>query len=172
MLSLIIPWWGRALAMLALVAAVWGHGFVKGLAWVQDDWDKQVAKVEAERIDAVVRAARVSERVVTKYVDRVRVVRDKTAALTAAAAAVHGDPALSGCFVRLHNDATQADVLPDAACHADEKTAPVEADQGLRTVIENYGNCREVESQLNQLQEFVLETRTPDDDPSHDRQTP
>jgi hypothetical protein len=69
-----LPSWVLWLALGALVAASAGWGYTRGATAVQDRWD--AAAVKQSLTVAVVRQrqAEVNERVVTAYVDRVRVV--------------------------------------------------------------------------------------------------
>jgi alpha-D-ribose 1-methylphosphonate 5-triphosphate synthase subunit PhnG len=73
----LIPWPYRLLALAALAIALIGFGWIKGAGHVQAQWDAAVARqtlqtaaVRERQIDATVK-------VVTQYVDRVRVVREK-----------------------------------------------------------------------------------------------
>lgn len=69
-----LPSWVLWLALGALVAASAGWGYTRGANAVQDRWDKATA--EQSSVVALVRQrqAEVTERVVTQYVDRVRVI--------------------------------------------------------------------------------------------------
>lgn len=69
-----LPAWVLWLALTALVAASAGWGYTRGANAVQDRWDKATA--EQSSVVALVRQrqAEVTERVVTQYVDRVRVI--------------------------------------------------------------------------------------------------
>ena len=69
-----LPSWLLWLALTALVAASAGWGYMRGANAVQDRWDK--ASAEQSSVVALVRQrqAEVTERVVTEYVDRVRVI--------------------------------------------------------------------------------------------------
>ncbi|WP_374335151.1 hypothetical protein [Methyloversatilis sp.] len=69
-----LPAWVLWLALTALVAASAGWGYTRGATAVQDRWD--AATIRQSRTVAIVRQrqAEVTERVVTEYVDRVRVI--------------------------------------------------------------------------------------------------
>lgn len=69
-----LPGWVLWLALTALVAASAGWGYTRGATAVQDRWD--AATLRQSRIVAIARQrqAEVTERVVTEYVDRVRVI--------------------------------------------------------------------------------------------------
>lgn len=81
-LSSIVPLPYRILFMVLFAAALVGFGWMKGSAHVQAEWDAatvkqslQVARVEKAQAEATVK-------VVTKFVDRVRVVKERGATLT------------------------------------------------------------------------------------------
>lgn len=69
-----LPSWVLWLALGGLVAVSAGWGYTRGATAVQDRWDKRSA--EQSSVVARVRQhqAEVTERVVTQYVDRVRVI--------------------------------------------------------------------------------------------------
>ena len=72
----LIPWPYRWLAVVLLAAALIGFGWIKGAGHVQAQWD---AAVQQQTLHAAVRErqAQATVKVVTEYVDRVRVVREK-----------------------------------------------------------------------------------------------
>lgn len=76
-MDILIPWWGRALAMAALAAAIWGHGYVSGGERVERALEALRVKDAAEAIDAVTEAARMADRIVYRYIDRTRIIRER-----------------------------------------------------------------------------------------------
>jgi len=100
-------------------------------------------------------------KVVTEYVDRVRVVREKGDTIIkevpvyvpvqadAACAINHG-------FVRLHN-AAAAGELPEPARDADATAAGIALSTVAGTVATNYQTCHENAEQLRALQAWVSE---------------
>lgn len=69
-----LPRWVLWLALAALVAASAGWGYTRGATAVQDRWDAAAVKQSLTAAIVRQRQAEVTERVVTEYVDRVRVV--------------------------------------------------------------------------------------------------
>lgn len=73
MLSL-IPLWLRVLALLALVAAVWGHGWLKGNA----HGTEKLTEYQGAQLAATVKLANARIQIVheveTKYVDRIKTI--------------------------------------------------------------------------------------------------
>lgn len=52
-----IPWWVRGLAVLALVAGIWGHGFVKGGDRAKSKFAEEARETQAELNEARDKAA-------------------------------------------------------------------------------------------------------------------
>ena len=82
----LIPWWGRLLALLALIAALIGFGWVKGAGHVQSEWDaaKAVQSTAVAKQTAHVAAVTVAQSSVNQGV------KDATDARIAAVHAAYG----------------------------------------------------------------------------------
>lgn len=129
--------------------------YAEGEADVQAQWDKQkradadaAAKLQAE-------ANRVSTKIVTQYVDRVRVVREKSNAIVRQVPVFvpPGLPDLPGGFRLLHDAAAANEPLPSGASVFD--AAPVPAQTVAATVADNYGTDHETAERLISLQDLV-----------------
>lgn len=152
-----IPWWGYALV--ALFVAVWLFGswrYNAGQASTQARWDAAVAAQAAADAKLGTQQAEVTERVVTSYVDRIKVVREKGKTIIQEVPRYVSatDCPLSPGF-RVFHDAAAAGEVPDPAAVAD--AAPVPAATAAETVAGNYGTCHETEQRLISLQEWVRE---------------
>jgi len=157
-----LPGWVMWLALGALVAASAGWGYVRGAAAVQDKWEfaklHQIANIAETRV----KQAEVTERVVTQYVDRVRVVRDQADAVIREVPiyvrqTCDDDGRLPSGWRLLH-DAAASGRLADPAGAADAQ--PVDPQTAARAVAENYAGCRENAEQLTALQRWVREQAT------------
>ena len=73
----LIPWPYRLLALAALAVALIGFGWVKGAGHVQARWDAAVRQQTLQAAAIRERQAQATVKVVTEYVDRVRIVRQK-----------------------------------------------------------------------------------------------
>ena len=73
----LIPWPYRWLALVLLAAALFGFGWVKGAGHIRSQWDAAVQKQTLQAAAVRERQAQATVKVVTQYVDRVRVVREK-----------------------------------------------------------------------------------------------
>lgn len=106
-------------------------------------------------------SANVSIRVITHYVDRVRVVHD-IAKQTASEVPRYVTPSTDRAyplpvgFVRVH-DAAATGALPGPAGPADADASPVAASTAATVIAGNYGTCHEIREQLTSLQEWVRE---------------
>ncbi|MBL8469626.1 hypothetical protein [Methyloversatilis discipulorum] len=69
-----LPGWVLWMALAALVAASAGWGYTRGATTVQDRWDAERGRQQIAVAIVRQKQAEVTERVVTEYVDRVRVV--------------------------------------------------------------------------------------------------
>ena len=154
----VVPLWARLAAVAALALALIGYGYTKGAASVQEKWDLAVAKETAAAVRVVVKQGQITERIVTQYVDRVRVIREagETIIKEVPIYVPADSPDLPGGFRVLHDHAA-AGTLPDPASGSD--AAPVPAQTAATTVIQNYTACRETGERLSKLQQWIREQR-------------
>jgi hypothetical protein len=107
------------------------------------------------------RQAQATVKVVTQYVDRVRVVREKGDTIIKEVPVYVPVQADAACtinrgFVRLH-DAAAAGELPEPARDADAAAAGIALSAVAGTVAANYQTCHENAEQLRALQTWVRE---------------
>lgn len=119
----LIPWPYRLLALAALAVALIGFGWVKGAGHVQARWDAAVQQQTLQATAIRERQALAAVKVVTEYVDRVRIVREKADTIVKEVPVYVPVQADAACtinrgFVRLH-DAAAAGELPEPAQDAD-----------------------------------------------------
>lgn len=151
----------KILAGLLVLVGIFGLGYLKGGQHVQAAWDADHQKQELALAKANERAAQVTERVVTKYVDRVQVVREKAQTIVKEVPVYVTPESDSRCivpvgFVRLH-DGAAANQPPGAPDEADGAASGVALSAVAETVAGNYGTYHEVAEQLKALQEWVRE---------------
>ncbi len=166
----LIPWPYRLLALAALAVALIGFGWVKGAGHVQARWDAAVQQQTLQATAIRERQALATVKVVTEYVDRVRIVREKGDTIVKEVPVYVPVQADAACtinrgFVRLH-DAAAAGELPEPAREADAATAGIALSAVARTVAANYQSCHENAEQLRALQAWVREMREKEQDPS------
>ena len=159
MLSL-VPFPYRILAILALVAAVFGYGWVRGADHIQARWDAQVAKSNA-LIDKIhIRQVEAAAKVVTQYVDRVQTItKQADTVYREVPVYVHDFAANADCRSTLGsvgvlvNAAESSSAVPPTPGGADAATStPTEvADWAIATVEA----CRKNSEQLIGLQSWI-----------------
>lgn len=157
----LIPWPYRWLAIAALAVALIGFGWIKGAGHVQAKWDA-VASQQTLQVAAIrERQAEATIQVVTQYVDRVRVVRERGDTIIKEVPVyvlVQADAActINRGFVRLH-DTAAAGELPEPARDADAAAAGIALSAVAGTVAANYQTCHENAEQLRALQAWIAE---------------
>ena len=159
----VIPWPYRLLAFAALGIALVGFGWIKGASHVQAQWDAAIQQQTLQAAAVRERQAQATVEVVTQYVDRVRVVREKGDTLIKEVpiyVPVQADAActINRGFVRLH-DAAAAGELPEPTRDADATAAGVALSAVAGTVTANYQTCHETAEQLRALQAWVREIK-------------
>ena len=157
----VIPWPYRLLALAALGLALVGFGWVKGAGHVQAQWDAAVQQQALQATAVREEQAQATVEVVTEYVDRVRVVREKGDTIIKEVPVYVPVQADAACtinrgFVRLH-DAAAGGALPDPARDTDAAAAGIALSAVAGTVATNYQTCRETAEQLRALQTWVRE---------------
>ena len=157
----LIPWPYRLLALAALAVALIGFGWVKGAGHVQARWDAAVQQQTLQATAIRERQALAAVKVVTEYVDRVRIVREKADTIVKEVPVYVPVQADAACtinrgFVRLHN-AAAAGELPDPARDADAAAAGIALSAVAGTLAANYQTCHENAEQLRALQAWVSE---------------
>ncbi|MFZ5508001.1 MAG: hypothetical protein ACOY7P_21165 [Pseudomonadota bacterium] len=160
----LIPWPYRLLALVALAAALIGFGWVKGAGHVQARWDAAVQQQSLQTAALRERQAQATVKVVTEYVDRVRVVREKGDTIIKEVPVYVPIQADAACtinrgLVRLH-DAAAAGELPEPAGNADASAAGLALSAVATTVTTNYQTCHENAEKLRALQKWIREMAT------------
>jgi hypothetical protein len=150
-----------ALLLAALAVIVWQRHH-------SADLSARLARAQADTFAALfdASAARLDVKIVTRYVDRVRVVHDTTHALQkeipsyVTPATDRAFPLPRG-FIRLH-DAAAAGVLPGPARDTDATASDVTASEAAGVIAANYGTCLEIREQLNALLDRLEAQTRPD----------
>lgn len=151
----------RILAILLLVCAI--GGFVW---WQEDrvsDAEERATKAEddARSLSQQLNQAKSGVRVVTKYVDRVKIVREVGKTITKEIPVYVTAEADDRCtvpsgFVSVHNAAAENVPLAVPAGDPDAPAAGIALSDVAETVSGNYGTCHENAEQLIGLQDWLL----------------
>jgi hypothetical protein len=156
-----VAWLYRLLGFMALAAALIGLGWFSGANHVQAQWDATVQKQTLQVAAVRERQAQATVKVVTQYVGRVRVVREKGETIIKEVPVYVPVQADAACainrgFVRLH-DAAASGELPESARDADAAATGLALSAVAGTVAANYQTCHENAEQLRALQAWVSE---------------
>jgi len=159
----LIAWPYRLLALAALGIALLGFGWLTGASHVQAQWDAATAKQQQAQAQSQIRQAEATVQVVTQYVDRIQVVREKGDTLIQEIPIYVPVQADAACtvhrgFVSLH-DAAAAGELPQSARDADAPAEGLALSAVAATVVTNYQTCHENAEQLKALQDWIRQTR-------------
>lgn len=154
-----VPRWLWLVLGLFCCGLLYGHWrFNAGQADIQSKWDAQKAKDAAEIARLRLESGKVTERVVTKYVDRVQTIKVKGDTIVQKVPVyISRDlPELPPAFRWLHDHAAQG-AIPGPAIPADvQAVAPQDV---ANTVASNYTQCLATAEQLTALQEWVTEQK-------------
>ena len=155
----LVPMPYRLLVVALIAAALFGFGWLKGAGHVQAEWDAEVVKqsLTAARVEKA--QAQATAKVVTKYVDRVKIVRQAGETIIKEVPVYVSAQADAACvlprgFVRLH-DAAAANEIPGPAGSADAAPAGIALSTVAATVADNYERCHENSAALTALQEWI-----------------
>ena len=158
-----IAWPYRLLALAALGIALFGFGWLKGASHVQAQWDSSTAAQQQALAKAQIRQAEATVQVVTQYIDRIQVVREKGDTLIQEVPVYVPIQADAACtvhrgFVSLH-DAAAAGELPTTPGDPDAPAEGLALSDVAATVVSNYQTCHENAEQLKALQDWIRQTR-------------
>jgi hypothetical protein len=142
-------------AIIALVFGVYMEGGVSN----QEKWEARVAEAKLEMAKKDAESADATVKVVTKYIDRVTVVKENGNAILKEVPKFVSKDADAKCvvpnsFVVLHDSASRNEV-PDSTRGVDERASEVKLSGIASTVSENYTTYHQVSEQLKSLQEWI-----------------
>lgn len=166
---MLIPLPYKILAVVLVVGGAFGAGYKKGTD--QGEVMIQQAANEAEqlKIELEKEQANIKERVVTEYVDKIKVVTQKeTIYRDAADKQVPGKFNLTNGWVYLHDTSVKGEEL-NPEMTTDDTDSVVKDNQALGTVLANYSICLQNSQQLVSLQSWIIETKASIDKQNADR---
>lgn len=130
----------------------------------QERWEAKVADAKLEMSKKETASAEASTKVVTKYVTKVEIVKEKGDAIIKEipkfiTANADGQCVIPNGFVLLHDSASRNEV-PDSTRSVDEGASSVKLSGVATTVTENYTAYHKVAEQLKALQEWIKEQQS------------
>ena len=157
----VIPFIGKyalPIQLLSFVTLLVSVFLCGGLA-NEASWQLKVAKTNAEIAELKAKSEKVSTKVVTKYIDRIQVVKEKGNEIVKYVNKESDAKCeLPNSFVVLH-DAAAKNELPDPTRASNAGASEVKLSGATTTIIQNYGTCWEIREQLKALQEWVSEQK-------------
>ena len=157
----VIPFIGKyamPIQLLSFVTLLISVFLCGGLA-NEASWQLKVAKTNAEIAELKAKSETVSTKVVTKYIDRIQVVKEKGNEIVKYINKESDSKCeLPNSFVVLH-DAAAKNELPDSTGATDARASDIKLSGATTTIVQNYGTCWEIREQLKALQEWVSEQK-------------
>jgi hypothetical protein len=148
------------LQVVSIAILVFGVYMEGGIA-TQEKWEAKVAEVKLEMAQKETASVETTVKVVTKYVNKVQIVKEKGNDIIKQVPVYITKDADTKCdvptgFVVLHDSASRNEV-PDATRKVDATTSTVKISGVAETVVDNYTTYHEVAEQLRSLQDWVRE---------------
>jgi hypothetical protein len=145
----------QVISIIVLVFGVYMEGGISN----QEKWEAKVAEVKLEMAKKETASAEVTTKVITKYVTKIEVVKEKGNEIIKQVPVYITKDADAKCdvptgFVVLHDSASRNEV-PDPTRKVDAGTSTVKISGVATTVTENYTTYHQVAEQLKSLQEWI-----------------
>jgi hypothetical protein len=154
-----IPFPVKIMALIFIVLGAAGWGYMKGSAHAEIELANYQAKAETQISELKTENTRISDNVVTEYVDRTNTIHDKEIVYRDRLVNLgEGQNNLSNGWVELHDAAAKlAD--PDAVLASDLSPSGVMDNAALAVVLTNYRVAHENKQQLISLQRWIRDNQ-------------
>lgn len=148
-----------AISSLALFVSIFNFGRVHERDEAAVEWQKKIAELNIKIAQLESQSQQVTTQIVTEYVDRVKIVKEKADAIVVKVPVYIDKPADTSCainngFVVLH-DAAAKNEVPESPRDSHAEASGIKLSTVAATVAENYGTCHEVRQQLESLQDWI-----------------
>jgi hypothetical protein len=146
-------------AILLVVVAAFTFGYMKGNARAEVELQKFAAESQEKIAELEAVNSEIKETVITKFVDKVRTVKEKEYVYVQQTKdVVPGQFELSNGWVYLH-DSSATDGYAEPAKSSDGTSSGLKDNQVLATIVNNYAVCHTNAQQLVQLQQWIRENQ-------------
>ena len=146
------------MAIIFIVLGAAGWGYMKGSAHAEIELANYQAKAEKQISVLKTENIRISDNVVTEYVDRVNTIHDKEIIYKTATGKMEPQHDMSNGWVELHDAAARL-ANPDAILASDKSPSGVMDNSALAVVISNYAIAHENKQQLISLQKWITDNK-------------
>ena len=136
-----------------LCAALFSAGLYVGHKWGVAACYEATIEAQRHTIETGIKQAVVSDKTVTKYVDRVQIVQGKSRTIIKEIPIYVKDTCTLSADWRMLHDSAIYNELPDPARIADAEAIGLEA--ATQTILENYQACNVNAETLSSLQQWV-----------------
>jgi hypothetical protein len=153
-----IPFPVKLLAIVFLVAGAAGYGYMKGSAHAEVELANYKASAEQQISDLKTENIRISDNVVTEYIDRTNTIREKEVIYRQAAGGLEPQHDLSNGWIHLHDAAARL-ANPDMQLASDQSPSGVMDNTALAVVMSNYAVCKQNSDQLIALQRWITDNQ-------------
>lgn len=153
-----IPFPVKILAIIFIVAGAAGYGYMKGSAHAEVELANYRAKAEKQISELKTENARISDNVVTEYIDRTNTIRERETVYRDAAGGMQPQHDMSNGWVHLHDAAARL-VNPDMQLASDASPSGVMDNSALAVVMTNYTICKQNAEQLTSLQKWIRDNQ-------------
>jgi len=135
--------------------------FITGGLWTQKEYLAEVERFKEEVAKKEQESVEVTEKIVTKYKDKLVVVKEKGDVIIQKVPEFITKESDAKCdvpngFVVLHDSASKNEV-PKTSSSVDGESSGVALSEVATTVAGNYTTCHEIREQLKSLQEWIRE---------------
>lgn len=156
-----IPLPYKILAIVLIAIGAFGYGMKLGTDKAKVEIERFAVQNEQLKNDLEKEQNNIKEKVVTEFIDRVKVVKEKEYVfLNQAENNVPAQFNLSNGWVYLHDAATGASGgNADPTRSSDATASDIKDNQALATIISNYSACLQNSQQLIGLQKWALESK-------------
>ena len=142
--------------------------FFIGAIYNEEQWKLKVNEMEVKVAKQEVAASELTTEVITKYVDRVKIVEGKTREIIKKVPVYITKESDDKCtinngFVSLHNSSASQTKIPDTTRDVNETASDVKLSTVATTITENYGTYYQVAEQLKSLQDWIKQQKDLDD---------
>ena len=152
---LAVPLAAKIAIITTLAAALFSFGLYVGHKMGVSSCYEATIEAQRHSIETGIKQAVVSDKTITKYVDRIQIVQGKSREIIKEVKVYVQDTCTLSAGWRMLHDGAVNNELPDPARIADAETISVEA--VAQTVIENYQACNINSETLSSLQSWVKE---------------
>ena len=149
-----LPFATKLAVTTTLMAAIFLFGMYLGNKIGVSSCHEAVIEAQRHTIETGVKQAVVSDKIVTKYIDRIKIVKKNVVKEVKVYVKDDANIMLSPNF-RLFHDSSANNEIPSRTSNPDGKAVTVE--DLANTIAGNYGNCHENSATLISLQDWVRE---------------